>query len=193
MDVQNSSKDIETELKNKQKHIISILEKVHHNQSKNSAKNVKSNLSISKFDKSLIGNIFDPSKLNRYQTNEFVPKECNIKCSDFEGTVFSSEEEEEEDMGKGLKSIGKEIKQKIIGMGVGIKIKKNRKSFSKNLNRRSLKNPNLTTIKILMNNIKKKNKNKEIGKKSEIIQKQFKIFTKNEEKQKFLQKIKNII
>ena len=157
MNSHNLPNYIKTKSKNKSSvKIQSILVEKFYNQSRSSPgkiKKIKSGLFRSKLNKSLVDSMFASPTLNKKGTNKFVPKECKIQCSDFNSSDLPSEEEEEE-MGKGLKDIGKELKQRLIGMEAGIIDKNYNKNSSKKLRYRS--SESLTIIKKLMNSKIKK-------------------------------------
>ena len=157
--------------------------KKHQNQSKNSARNIKSNLSISKSDKTIMSNLLCSPKSYKLNTKKFMPKECEIQCPEFHDDIFYSKEEDEE-LGKGLKTIGKELKQKIIGMQAGIK--NDAKNFPKKFVRHH-SSKNLTRIIKSLAECEQL-KNKETKKND----KTFTITPKNNIKYRKLQKIKNI-
>ena len=193
MNAQNIPSDLSTESRNKQKvtEIESFLAIKNNNKSNHSQKNIKSNLSKIKSDKSILDNILGSHRLNK--CNRFMPKGCNIQCSEYDVEAFSSEEEEE--MGKGLNKIGKELKQRLFGMEAGIK--DNDQCSSKKLRLHS--SHNLKKIKLMTKSKKKKKKSKKNKnlKKQSIHKIENELIlsprtSRNNEKYRVLQKIKNI-
>ena len=180
MNEQNLSNDIKTELKNSQQNILfrSIIPHKYHFHPKNSSINLKNG--FSKIDHGL----YSPGI--KHTKTKFGPKDYNIQCSGFDSNILSSEEEEDEEMGKAISSIGVQLKQRIIGMGVEI----NKKS-SKSLD--NLSSENLETVKSLIKVKKKKNKKvKQIKKIKKYNEEESAIICDDLEKYRTLKKIKNI-
>ena len=185
MNDQSMSIDIKTESikKPKSKKSSCIITQKNRSQSNKSKRNSKTRISKSKFNLSQIETILGSPKACHNKMTKFLPKDCKIQCSDFGSNALSSDEEESE-MGKGLNSIGIELKQRIIGMGVGIN-----KTSAKALEKFKSESNSSEKNSLIKH---KKKKNKKVRKISKNFEEDSTLNSEDKEKYRFLKITKHV-